>query len=156
MRGKQSDSLLRTGITITLSSNYPRSRAAVCISPLTDFPSPRCVNKVSQPVTVCRRCGNRRVHVSFFLLSLIGFLLLFQTAMCLISFFILLLPLPLHLSSIRLQITGAQEDRSGAEEGENRVKGRQLASNGRSRGVHHNRSRTQALKQKQLIDSLVH
>lgn len=110
--------------------------------------------QVSQPVTVCRRCGNRRVHVSFFLLSLIGFLLLFQTAMCLISFFIL--PLPLPLSSIRLQITGAQEDRSGAEEGENRVKGRQLASNGRSRGVHHNRSRTQALKQKQLIDSLVH
>lgn len=53
--------------------------------------------------------------------------------MCLISFFILL-PLLLHLSSIRLQITGAQEDRSEAEEGENRVKGRQLACNGRSRG----------------------
>lgn len=131
MRGKQSDLSLWTGITITLSSNYPRRQAAVCASPHWLLILSRdAQTSLGACNTVCLGCGNHRVHF-LLLLSLIGFLLLFPTAVCLISSFILL---PLNPSSIRLQITGAQEDRNEAVEEENRVKGRQLAYNGRSQG----------------------
>lgn len=153
MRGKQSDSLHRTGITITLSSNYPRSSAAVCISPLTDFPSPRCVNKSRSPLqfAVGAAIGKR---VRFLLTPVLNWISPFISDCHVFD-------LPLHPPPPPLPPPPSffhpfADHRSGAEEGENRVKGRQLASNGRSRGVRHIRSRTQALKKKQLIDSLVH
>lgn len=131
MRGKQSDLLLWTGMTIALSSNYLWSHAAVCASPhwLLFLPHD-AQTSLAACYTVCLGCSNHRVHF-LLLLSLIGFLLLFSTAVRLISVFILL---PLNPSSIRLQITGAQEDSNEAVEEGNRVKGRQLAYNGRSQG----------------------
>lgn len=115
MRGKQSDLSLWTGITITLSCNYPRSHTAVGASPhWLLFLSPRCTTRTSLAVCYAVCLGLRQSSCTFPSTSVLNW----------ISPFIFdchVFDLLLHPPSIHLQITGAQEDRNEAADEENRV-----------------------------------
>lgn len=155
MRGKQSDLLLRTGITITLSSNYPRSRAGVCISPLTDFPSPRCVNKSRSLLhSLPSVRESSRTFPSTSVLNWISPFILDCHA-----FDLLLHPLFFSPPSIFLpSVCRSQEHRRiGARQKKEKIElkaGSWRVTEGLG-GASHSEAHTGAQK-KQLIDSLVH